>query len=94
MIRQACKSALGATVFAALLLCVVSPAAQACPVCYGAADGPLLDGARSGMWFLLAVTVVLEGGFAAFFVYLWRCSKRAGRQALRHGGPNLTLVVR
>jgi hypothetical protein len=93
-LRQARRSALGPSVFAALLICVVSPAAQACEACFGAADGPLLDGARSGVWFLLAVTVAMQGGFAAFFIYLWRRSKRLGRQALRGAWPELTQTSR
>ena len=76
-------------VFAALLLCVVSSAAQACPACFGAGDSPLLDGARSGVWFLLAVTAVVQGGFAAFFIYLWRRSKRFQLQARRRAWPKL-----
>jgi uncharacterized BrkB/YihY/UPF0761 family membrane protein len=68
---------------AALLICATSSAAHACQSCFGAEDSPLVDGARSGVWFLLAVTVAVQGGFAAFFIYLWRRSKRIGRQALR-----------
>jgi len=41
-----------------------------CPSCFGQADGPMVDGARLGIWLLLGVTVGLQGGFAAFFLYL------------------------
>ena len=50
----------------------------ACEVCYGkATSSPLIDGARTGVFLLLAVTIGVQGGFAAFFVYLWRRGKRA-----------------
>lgn len=52
--------------------------AAACDVCYGAAPGtPMIDGARTGVFLLLGVTVGVQGGFAAFFVYLWRRGRRA-----------------
>lgn len=51
--------------------------AEACESCYGAAtDSPLIDGARVGMFLLLAVTLTVQGGFAAFFLHLRRRAKR------------------
>lgn len=46
--------------------------ANACNVCYGAADSgsPLVSGARLGVFLLLAVTVAVLGAFAKFFFYL------------------------
>ena len=55
---------------------------MSCPSCFGQADGPLVDGARAGIWLLLAVVVALQGGFAAFFLYLRRQSARAADEAL------------
>jgi hypothetical protein len=52
----------------------------ACPSCFGEAQGPLIDAARLGIWFLLAVTVGLQGGFALFFLYLRRRAARAAGQ--------------
>jgi len=43
-----------------------------CPSCFGQAQGPLIDAARLGIWLLLAVTLCLQGAFAAFFLYLRR----------------------
>ena len=50
----------------------------ACAACFSAnVDSPLVDGARSGVWLLLSVTLGVQGAFAAFFVNLWRRAKRA-----------------
>jgi hypothetical protein len=50
----------------------------ACAACVGAAEAPLIDGARLGVLVLLAVLIVVQGGFISFFVYL---RKRARRMA-------------
>jgi len=50
----------------------------ACAACFSAAaESPLVDGAKSGVWLLLAVTLGVQGGFATFFIQLWRRAKRA-----------------
>jgi len=55
----------------------VSPSILACASCFGAtADSPLVDGAKVGVWLLLAVTLGVQGGFAAFFIKLRRRAKR------------------
>ena len=52
----------------------------ACAACFGAnVDSPLADGARSGVWLLLSVTLGVQGAFATFFIQLWRRAKRAQR---------------
>jgi hypothetical protein len=55
--------------------------AWACPSCFGDAQGPLIDGARLGIWLLLGVTVCLQVGFAAFFLHLRRRAAKAADQA-------------
>jgi hypothetical protein len=65
-----------------IVLCASAGEAGACPACFGQADGPLVDAARLGMWLLLAVTVLLQGAFAAFFLYLRRQAARAADRAL------------
>jgi len=55
-------------------------ALTACGSCYGLADGPMIDAARLGIWFMLGTTMVVQGGFAAFFIYLRRQSARAAAQ--------------
>ena len=50
----------------------------ACAACFPAeVQSPLVDGARSGVWLLLSVTLGVQGAFAAFFIQLWRRAKRA-----------------
>ncbi len=50
--------------------------ALACPACFGAAEAPLVDGARLGVLALLVILLVVQGGFVAFFVYLYKRAKR------------------
>lgn len=60
--------------------------AAACTTCYGQAGGPLIDAARLGIWLLLGVTLCVQGGFVAFFLYLRRraalAARAEGRQRL------------
>jgi len=55
---------------------LIAPEAWACSSCFGAADGPLIDAARIGVYFLFGFVLVLQLSFASFFVYLWRRSRR------------------
>jgi len=50
----------------------------ACAACFAPdVQSPLVDGAKSGVWLLLWVTLGVQGAFAAFFIQLWRRAKRA-----------------
>ena len=51
--------------------------ALACNTCYGDASGPMIDGARLGIWLLLGVTFLVQGAFLAFFLYLRRQARRS-----------------
>ena len=73
-------SAVAARALPALTLLTAPAAASACPSCFGQADGPMVDAARLGIWLLLGVTVCLQGGFLAFFLYLRRRAARAARR--------------
>jgi hypothetical protein len=42
----------------------------ACPVCFGAEESPLIDGAKLGVAVLVAVTLAVQFGFVSFFLYL------------------------
>jgi predicted transporter len=53
------------------MLAVAAPL-LACPVCFGASDSLQSRGMQAGILALLAVTVAMLGGFAAFFFYLRR----------------------
>jgi hypothetical protein len=70
----------------ALLTTVLFPAlgsaALACPVCYGNAEGQMIDAARLGMFLLLGIVVLMQGAFGAFFLYLRRQARRAESAAL------------
>jgi hypothetical protein len=48
----------------------------ACPVCFGADETPLIDGAKLGVLVLLAITLAVQGGFVGFFLYLRKRAKR------------------
>ncbi len=50
--------------------------AMACPVCFsqGVGGSPLVDAALLGVVVLLAVTVAVLGGFAAFIRHLMKLS--------------------
>ncbi len=48
----------------------------ACPVCFGAAESPLIDGAKLGVVALVAVTLAVQLGFVSFFLYLRKRAKQ------------------
>ena len=48
----------------------------ACPVCFGAEETSMIDGAKLGILVLLAITFVVQGGFLGFFLYLRRRAKQ------------------
>jgi hypothetical protein len=50
----------------------------ACPLCFGAEETPLIDGAKLGVVVMLGVLFVVQGAFVAFFLYL---RKRARENA-------------
>ncbi len=51
--------------------------ASACPVCFGASDGPMLKGSNMGILALLIVTLAMLAAFAAFFYSLARREARS-----------------
>jgi hypothetical protein len=56
----------------AVSLAAALPAA-ACQVCFGDPNSPLTRGVEMGVWFLLAVILLVEAAFGIFFfVYLRR----------------------
>jgi hypothetical protein len=61
---------------AAVVLIGGSSSASACPVCFGAEETHLIDGARLGVIVLLAITLAVQGAFVAFFLYLRNRAKR------------------
>lgn len=61
--------------------------AAACPVCFGAADGPMLRGSNMGILTLLIVTLCMFAAFGAFFVHLARKSAAQSRQETSAASP-------
>jgi hypothetical protein len=72
LVRLAITASLGVILLPAPLL--------ACPVCFGQTDSPLARGMSLGILFLLGVTGVVLGSFAAFFVYLIRRARLIDRE--------------
>lgn len=42
----------------------------ACPVCFAAEETSMINGTRVGILVLLAITLVVQGAFVGFFLYL------------------------
>ena len=67
-----------AAIFAAACAAVLglAGAAAACAVCFGDPNAQMTKGAEQGIWFLLAVMVLVQIGFGIFFFYLRRRAQR------------------
>ena len=48
----------------------------ACPVCFGAEETSMIDGAKLGVLVMLAITLAVQGGLVSFFLYLRKQAKR------------------
>jgi hypothetical protein len=48
----------------------------ACPVCFGAEETSMVEGTQLGMLVLLGVTLLVQGAFVGFFLYLRKRAKR------------------
>jgi hypothetical protein len=48
----------------------------ACPVCFGAEETSMIDGAKLGVLMMLAILFAVQGGFLGFFLYLRKRAKR------------------
>jgi heme/copper-type cytochrome/quinol oxidase subunit 2 len=48
----------------------------ACPQCFGAEESSLIDGAKLGVLVMVVITLVVQGGFLGFFLYLRKRAKR------------------
>ena len=58
------------------LLIFGSSSVLACPVCFGAEETSMIDGARLGVLAMLAILFAVQGGFVGFFLYLRKRAKR------------------
>lgn len=50
----------------------------ACAVCFGAADGPMLDAARLGVLVMAGFTCAMLGAFGVFFTRMARRARSSG----------------
>ncbi|MCP5115348.1 MAG: hypothetical protein GY953_31350 [bacterium] len=69
----------------AALLALVPAAAEACAVCFGAADSKLTEGMNAGILALLGFVVLVQAGFIALFLrFRHRSKKLAERRDSLH----------
>ena len=54
----------------------------ACPMCFGAEETSMIDGAKLGVLVMLAITFAVQGGFLGFFLYLRKHAKRNAEMEL------------
>ena len=73
---QVAAPARQAVMTAAFVVIAGGTSVLACPVCFGAQETPLIDGAKLMVLVLLAVLLAVQGAFVAFFLYLRRRAKR------------------
>jgi heme/copper-type cytochrome/quinol oxidase subunit 2 len=75
-LRLRLATARQAVVTAALVVIAGGTPVFACPMCFGAEETSMIDGTRLGVLVMLAITLAVQGGFVAFFLYLRRRAKR------------------
>ena len=54
----------------------------ACPVCFGAEETGMIDGAKLGVLVMLGILFAVQGGFVGFFFYLREHAKRVADMEL------------
>ena len=90
MTRQACQlptpnsqlPIVRAIATAALIVLGGSSSLLACPMCFGAEETSLINGTRLGILVMLAITLAVQAGFVAFFLYLRKCARSAAEVEL------------
>ena len=53
-----------------------SASVLACPLCFGAQETSMVDGTKLGVLVMVGITLVVQGGFVGFFLYLRKRAKR------------------
>jgi hypothetical protein len=48
----------------------------ACPVCFGAEETAMIDGAKLGVLVMVGITLTVQAAFITFFLYLRKRAKR------------------
>lgn len=72
------------SVFVVVGTMMFSEAALACPSCYGAADGPMIQGMNMAILTMLGITGVVLAAISSFFVMMRRRIKRLRSGELTH----------
>jgi hypothetical protein len=75
-VAASARQARRAVTTAAFVTILGSSSAYACPVCFGAEETSMIDGARLGVLVMLAILFAVQGGFVGFFLYLRKRAKR------------------
>jgi heme/copper-type cytochrome/quinol oxidase subunit 2 len=75
-LRGFAASARQALATAAVVMIGGSSSLLACPMCFGAQETTLVSGTKLGVLVMLAVTLVVQGAFVSFFLYLRNRAKR------------------
>jgi hypothetical protein len=68
------KAGFALTTFAAVIMGSTT-SLLACPLCFGAQETSMIDGAKLGVLVMLGVLLVVQGAFAYFFLYLRKRAK-------------------
>jgi hypothetical protein len=61
---------------AAVVMIFGGSSVLACPLCFGAEETSMVDGAKLGVLVMLAITLAVQGAFVGFFLYLRKRAKR------------------
>ena len=75
-LRRYAASARQAVMTTAFVVIAGGARVLACPMCFGAEETSMVDGTKLGVLVLLAITLVVQGGFVGFFFYLRKRAKR------------------
>ena len=75
-LRGGPRGILLAAMTAALVVSAGGAPVFACPMCFGAEETSMIDGAKLGVLVMLGITLAVQGGFLGFFLYLRRRAKR------------------
>jgi len=70
------RTILVAALTTAFVVIVGDASVFACPVCFAAEETSMINGTRVGILVLLAITLVVQGAFVGFFLYLRNRAKR------------------
>ena len=75
-VRSCAATLRQAVLTAAAVLVGGSSTLFACPMCFGAEESSMIDGTKLGVAVMLAITLVVQGCFLGFFLYLRKHAKR------------------